>query len=178
MFLAVINDIRDIRPPVYFETSVLFLVIIGIVILSALLLILAIIVYKKFKKEEKGPLETAKSAHETAYEALEALRAKGSGNIKEYFFELSCIIRRYIEDRFSMRAPEMTTEEFFAALKESGILSGTHKNLLKEFLTLCDIVKFARYGPTRDEIEESFNAAKVFVDETKESKELEEVAQR
>ncbi|MBL7068521.1 MAG: hypothetical protein ISS34_01510 [Candidatus Omnitrophica bacterium] len=181
MFLAVINDIRDIKPPVYFKTSFIALIIIGIVILSALFIFLTVFIYRKFKKREKKPLGIVKSAHETAYEALEALRAKdllSSGKIKEYFFELSCIVRRYIEDRLSIRAPEMTTEEFFAVLRDSEILSGTHKNLLKEFLSLCDIVKFARYGPTKDEIEKSFNAAKVFVDETKESKELEEVAQR
>jgi len=77
-----------------------------------------------------------------------------------------------------VRAPEMTTEEFFAALRGSEILSAAHKNLLKDFLALCDIVKFARYGPTTDEIDRSYDAAKRFVDETKESEELKEVARR
>ena len=66
-----------------------------------------------------------------------------------------------------MKAPEMTTEEFLFSLKNSGGLSITHKNLLKEFLNLCDAVKFAKYGPTEKEISQSFDIAKAFIDETK-----------
>ena len=91
------------------------------------------------------------------------------GKVKEYYFELSNIARHYIENRFRLKAPEMTTEEFLFSLRESAILSGTHKNLLKKFLNLCDIVKFAKYAPNEEAIEKSFGAAKKFVDETKEN---------
>ena len=34
--------------------------------------------------------------------------------IEAFFVEISAIIRRYLEDRFDLRAPELTTEEFLA----------------------------------------------------------------
>ena len=62
----------------------------------------------------------------------------------------------------------MTTEEFLQSLKGGEILSGQQKNLLKDFLECSDMVKFARYAPTEDEIRSVYDAAVSFVDETKE----------
>ena len=73
----------------------------------------------------------------------------------------------YIENRFKLRAPEMTTEEFLDSLKQTDALTAKHKELLAEFLNLCDIVKFAKFGPSITEIEESFNSARRFVEETR-----------
>jgi len=66
MFPAVVNDIRDIKPPLYFKTNFFFLVIIGTTILLIVFTVLGILIYKKFKKKETPPLGKAKSAHETA----------------------------------------------------------------------------------------------------------------
>ena len=167
---AYADDIRDIKPPVYFKANHLFLIILLTVLILAILVLLIKFLLEKIKKSKEDSLHVLKSPHQVAYEALQALKDKNlpaQGRIKDYYFELSVIARRYIENRFSIRAPEMTTEEFLFALRNSGILTGEHKNLVKEFLNLCDIVKFAKYGPTQREIEESFNAAKRLVDETK-----------
>ena len=166
---AFAEDIRDIKPPIYFKTSYSFLVIIAIIILLAALIFLLVFILRKLRKKSRES-HVIKPAHQIAYEALRALRAKNlpsQGKIKEHYYELSDITRRYIEDRFSVRAPDMTTEEFLFRLKNSSILTGTQNNLVEEFLGLCDIVKFAKYGPTRKEIDESFDAAKRLVDETK-----------
>lgn len=162
-------DIRDIKPPVYFPGEYLFLMVIGIVIVLAGLVFLVIFLRKRLKKT-KAPNLTPKPAQQRALEALQALKAQdlpGQGRTKEYYFQLSDITRHYIENRFSIRAPEMTTEEFLFSLRDSSTLSAAQKNLLKEFLSLCDIVKFAKYGPSQKEIDESFNAAVKLVDETK-----------
>jgi hypothetical protein len=111
-----------------------------------------------------------KLAHEIAYEELAKLKAMdlpAKGMIKEYYIRLSDIARRYIENRFSYRAPEMTTEEFLNYIKISGELGPEHRDLLKNFLTQCDMVKFAKYGPTPLEILDSFKLAEKFVDQTK-----------
>ncbi len=164
------NDIRDIKPPVYFPENYLFFIIIGIIIILAGLVFLVLFLRKRLKRHANGPQVPEKLAHQIACEALLALKAQdlaGLGKTKEYYFRLSDIVRHYIESRFSIKAPEMTTEEFLFSLRDSDVLSGRHKNLLKEFLGLCDIVKFAKYGPAQEEIDESFNAAMKLVEETK-----------
>jgi len=173
LFFAV-NGIKDIRPPLYFKADYRLLIVFGIIILLVGVIFLACFLFKKIKMRKEGSPVIIRPAHEIAYEALRALKAKNLptlGKMKQYYFELSLVARHYIEDRFRIAAPEMTTEEFLFHLRDSGILNGRHKNLLKEFLNLCDIVKFAKYGPTQKETDESFDAAKRFVDETKESAE-------
>ncbi len=169
-FLSAVEGIRDIKGPVYFPVNLLPAVVILCLLVSAGLFFLVKYLMKMLKKKGESAALKIRPPHEAAYEALEALKAKdlpSHGKIREFYYELSLIARRYIEDRFDIRAPEMTTEEFLFTLKESGALSGAHKNLLKEFLSLCDIVKFAKYGPTLREIDSSFDAARKFVDETR-----------
>ena len=165
-----IENIKDIKPPVSFPANHFLLIAAAVVAILAGLAFLVYFLRKRFKKELVKPSLPPKPAHQVAYEALAALRAKdlpGQGKVKQYYIELSSIARHYLENRFGIRAPEMTTEEFLSTLRVSEDLRGAHKNLLKEFLNHCDIVKFAGYGPRREEIEESFGAAKALVDETK-----------
>lgn len=164
------GDIRDIKPPLSFVGDYLLLIIFASIIVLAALVFLSIFLKKRLKRKAKEPLPAPKSPYQIAREALLALQGQGLpglGKTKEYYFRLSDIARRYIENRFNIKAPEMTTEEFLFSLRDSAILSGLHKELLKEFLTLCDIVKFAKYGPTPKEIDESFNGAVRLLKETR-----------
>jgi len=170
------TDIRDIKDPVSFPNRyrlILFL-------LAALALIALLAVggmYLKRKIESKIAEAVYKSPYEIAYERLEALKKKHlieEGRVKAYYFELSDIVRHYLEDGFHLKAPEMTTEEFLIMVKMKDELSREHKSLLREFLSHCDLVKFARYGPSGEEIDLSFDSAKRLVDQTKEEKKEEE----
>lgn len=165
------EDLKDIKPPVYFPPNYILLVIILVIIMLCVLIFLIRYLLNKFKHNISADCEfSMKPAHQIAYEAFEALKAKelpARGLIKEYYIELSDIIRHYIENRFDIQAPEMTTEEFLGYLRNTDNLTGTQKNLLKDFLNQCDLVKFAKYGPDQKEINDSFVYAKRFVDETK-----------
>jgi len=112
----------------------------------------------------------AKKPHEVAYERIEVLRRGGlieKGKVKEFFYELSGIIRSYIEARFGIHAPEMTTEEFLQNVREAGSFTSDHKSLLKDLLSKCDLVKYAKYGPVSYEIETMLEFAVRFIDQTK-----------
>lgn len=165
------QELRDIKPPVNFTSSYFLSIVTALVALAAIGAFLAVYFVKKKKaKASKQPVE-AKPAHLIAYEALTALRGRDlpqQGKLKEYYFELFSIVRQYLENRFSLRAPEMTTEEFLNYLRESKVLGESHKELLRQFLSHCDLVKFAKYGPAPREIEDSFRAAVRLIDETKE----------
>lgn len=169
MLIASVADIRDIKPPVYFSVNhTFFFIILGLIFFAAVLFLVKTI---SARMKERGLLPKAppKKPHEKAYELLEELKREnlpGLGKFKEFYFLLSGIVRKYIEDGLSIRAPEMTTEEFLNFLKNSNTLSPEQKRLLKNFLNLSDIVKFAKYGPTEREAKSSFNTAENFIRET------------
>jgi hypothetical protein len=107
--------------------------------------------------------------HEVALKALQELLARGwieEGRIEPFYVELSCIVRRYIEDRFRLRAPEQTTEEFIREAVSSRLLSQEHQMLTRDFLEQCDLVKFARYEPEQMVMRSGYAAAERLVRET------------
>lgn len=107
--------------------------------------------------------------HEVAFGRLEALLAAGlveAGRTKQFYLGLSTILRQYIEDRFGLRAPERTTEEFLVDLQTTELLLPDHKLLLSDFLRHCDLVKFAALRPGHDESHRTFEAGKRFIAET------------
>ncbi|MEN6577508.1 MAG: BatD family protein [Phycisphaerales bacterium] len=111
-----------------------------------------------------------KPAHEVAYARLKALVALNlveQGQIKEFYERISGILRHYIEDRFDLHAPERTTEEFLAELRDAAVLAPSDKQVLEEFLTHCDLVKFAKHEPPTEQIQRTFDLVKGFIERTK-----------
>ena len=79
---------------------------------------------------------------------------------------LSEVVRVYLEERFGLKAPDQTTEEFLASLPQSSELEPGLKPIMEEFLTQCDWVKFAQGDPGRIECERLHQMASRLVDET------------
>ena len=161
-------DVQDIEDPIDLPQRHGYFFIISALILAAILSVSAVIVLKA--KNTRGS-PRFKPAHEIAYEQLTALKKKGliaQGKIMEFYIEISDIARHYIENRFNIKAPEMTTEEFFIKIKEHSQFQTGHKALLKEFLACCDLVKFAKYAPSKQEIEAAFGSTEKFIEQTKE----------
>ncbi len=107
--------------------------------------------------------------HETALNALADLRATGwieALRIEPFYIALSGIVRRYLEGRFGLRAPERTTEEFIRDALSSKKLSDAHQNLVAGFLEQCDLVKFARHAPGADDMRNALDSAERLVRET------------
>ena len=165
-------EIRDIEPPLNLSNPA-YLYILAALIAVIIIAIIIIMVLKK-KKAPKNTVIPLPPAHETAFEALSDLMNKDylkTGKIREYYFELSDIVRHYLENRFQLKAPEMTTDEFLSNLKSTKVMRSEHKSLLRDFLSHCDMVKFARYKPEEDEIESSYESAQNLVEQTKQTDE-------
>ncbi len=152
--------------------------------------IAVLLLVRAFRRERPPPPPIP--PHERAYRELEWLLGQGfidRGELKEFFFHLSRILREYIEGRFALRAPELTTEEFLIELAtrraRRPALPGAaraeapppaspdgrefppeQQRLLREFLQRADLVKFAKHVPGKEEIEGSFESAKRFIEET------------
>jgi hypothetical protein len=161
------SDIRDIKGPeqVPVDPRPYYLLGAGVLVLVA-----AVVLYRLLRRPpRRAAAAPPRPPHELAAEALEQLRQRGlvrEGAFKEYYSALTAIVRTYIERRFEIRAPEMTTEEFLLASARRGRLVGPHRALLTEFLTESDLVKFARHLPTIADSERAWTAARRFVDET------------
>lgn len=163
------NDIKDVKPPVYLpDLWWLLWLLLALVIIAAVIYFLL-----RLKKSPQAPIVSQVPelpAWEKAYQELEALRQENlpdKGLYKEFFTRVSDIARHYMENRFDLHAPHMTTEEFLYYLGITGHLNETQKIALKEFLNSCDMVKFAKYAPTIKEAMTNFDLAKRLVDDTR-----------
>ena len=67
----------------------------------------------------------------------------GRGFYKDFYVELTMVVRRYIQRQHGVKAPHLTTEEFLRAAQESPFFSREAISELKQFLESADMVKFA-----------------------------------
>jgi hypothetical protein len=166
------EDIRDIAPPVPLIedlTRKVLLYSAGGLALIALLAAAVMLIMKRKRVEPPPP--PPKPAHVRFFLEMERIRAldlPAQGKLKEYVYLVNAALRRYIEDRLNLRAPERTTEEFLPELRDSRELTGAQKDMLRKFLGSCDRVKYARYIPEREEIDEIERWATEFVMQTRE----------
>jgi len=122
------------------------------------------------RKRRVESIRILKPAHEIAYERLRDLVNEdlvGAGRLKEFYERISNILRHYIEHRFDLRAPERTTEEFLIEIQRADVLLASHKESLARFLRHCDLVKFANVKPTTEQIQQTFDLVKDFIEKTK-----------
>lgn len=65
------------------------------------------------------------------------------GLFKEFYIELTMVVRRYIERTHNIRAPEQTTQEFLSAAASHPTFTPEVLAQLRTFLESADLVKFA-----------------------------------
>jgi hypothetical protein len=123
---------------------------------------------KKFLAKKRIP------PHLEALSAFDELKKRGllqKGMIKEFYYELSYILRRYIGGRFNISADKQTTEEFFQQLLKNNPFDKMAEQILRDFAELADTVKYSLFRPDSHLGDESFQIAKSFVNNTKPSAE-------
>jgi len=159
--------IRDIASPVSYSSDRRKLMAI-----SAAVVLAGVIIYLVVsRKRQAVETEPRLPAHEIAFRRLEALLASGlldEKRFREFTSKVSDILRYYIEDRFGIRAPERTTEEFLDEARDGLPIDQKQKEMLAEFLTYCDLVKFAALEPSSGEVKRLFESCRDFIDATKE----------
>jgi hypothetical protein len=176
---AAIKDIKDISK-IYFTFHELWMyvkeyalfIIVGLLVTG--LIVYAIWRYIK-KKRALKPLPVVKpkpkiKPHITALKELEKLRQKKlceQGRTKDYYTELTDIVRKYMDDQWNIGAMEMVTTEIVDALKNTNIHGEVLKRLHQAF-SVADLVKFAKYSPLPTDHDMAFKDSKEFVERTAE----------
>ena len=157
-------DIRDIKAPVEIPSGWFWLWC----LLGALGIALAsYFAWRYWRKQRPGPKteELIIPPHVRARRKLEQALSL-IYEPRPFCISVSDTLRAYLEEAFSLRAPERTTEEFLDELQSSALLSFSQKQLLGDFLIRCDLVKFAREEPTVDQLKELHTSALRLIDET------------
>ncbi len=137
------------------------------------LIVVAILLYLKYRKKgEKEPEiepEMLLPPHVAALQALEVIKTEKiwtQGLYKEFYTQLTDVMRKYISRRFGVGAMEMTSSEILDALRRDPEAKSVYANL-KQILELSDFVKFAKMNPLPDDNNRSISDAYLFVNETK-----------
>ncbi|MBE7501673.1 MAG: DUF4381 family protein [Verrucomicrobiales bacterium] len=156
-------DIRDARPPVAIPN--LWTWLLGVALLCALAAA-AFYAWRRYRREQQRPppalvIPPYRRALEKLRAALDLLH-----DPERFCVAVSAAVRWFLEERFQLRAPERTTEEFLVELQQHEQLNARQRTLLGDFLTRCDLVKFARYEPAEPELRELHDAATRLVEET------------
>lgn len=145
----------------------------GLCLLALLLLAVAYAINLRLKNRK--PLVKRKQPerkllpHEKAMRAIEQVKAQNSGagnaDEKAYYTALTDILREYLEDRFGIKAMEMTSAEIVETLRREGN-SETNAELERVFAT-ADLVKFAKYSTQDNEKNYYLGNVVDYIEETK-----------
>ena len=82
----------------------------------------------------------------------------------QFSIRVSDILRRYVSEQFGLPLTRQTSVEFLEKLKGVSQFSEEEKQLLQNFLSTCDLIKFAQYAASRDESDQLLNEAILFVE--------------
>jgi len=157
-----LSDIQGIvRPPVRIPR---WLWVLALVLALALVAGLVTLLLVK-KKHPVFGVTPSEPPHITAQKALEALREE-PWVPEPFFVKLSLILRTYLETRFHLNAPDLTTEELAGKLKNDAQLNPHDRQTLREFFAQADLVKFARAGAEQEVMQVAFHTVELFVEQT------------
>jgi hypothetical protein len=152
-----IKDIATVKSPMG-NWWIYVLVVIGLIGLGFLIFYLL----KNRKPKAKAEVIVYKTPIEKATTLLQQLESKElwqKGAVKDYYSELTDIVRNYIEEEIKIPAMESTTSELIEGLRKAAKqkklkLSNDTVENLEKVLQQADLVKFAKVTPMDYEIEE------------------------
>jgi len=153
------DELEDIKPivasgPTYW-----------IVIMIAILLLLAIAAYFLWPNSRPKPVQPP-PPRELAKRQLEAVELRiNTDSGYNFSIEVSDILRGFIEQQFGIHASRQTTTEFLREMTKTSQIKSSHQEQLRNFLDMCDLIKFARTEVDSQVSSRLFDQARIFVEE-------------
>lgn len=140
----------------------------AVLIIAIIVLLLMRFVFNKKVKILPETPEVILPAHVVALQKLEQIKTEKiwqQGQIKQFYTDITDVIREYLENGYEINAMEMTTDEIVALVKKNKELDEI-RLVLKEMLELSDLVKFAKFVPLENENERMVLNAFLIVEKT------------
>ena len=124
------------------------------------------LLWRKLRGKGEAEFVDLRSAWEIAFEKLAILEQKkliDEEKFKEFYLELTDILRAYLGRMYARNIVDMTTAEFFSGYSGIGLPATTEKQL-KELFEHADLVKFAKYIPRAERPETDFAYTHDFIE--------------
>ncbi len=115
---------------------------------------------RKVKEHRMSPIERA-------WVELDRLLKKGlpgRGRYKDFYVELTALVRRYVQRQHGVKAPHLTTEEFFEVARSSPSFPKNALDELVDFMRKADMVKFAGVEATPETADEATSSARAYIE--------------
>jgi hypothetical protein len=139
-------------------------------VIFLVLLVFVILYFLRNKKiaqpKPQGPPETLQERALRLLSELDTKQLWQKKQVKQYYIELTDIVRSYIEERFSTPAMELTTDELLYKAQLHKELQPYH-GLLSGILHMADLAKFAKAEPLPEEHTDAMEKAKQFIERSK-----------
>jgi hypothetical protein len=163
------KDIADIKPlqTLPLPAWVYVAIAVGVVLLAGIGYWLFTLWQKHRRKEKPKPLAPVKPPYQVALEKLALLDAyplESQEDYKKFYSDLSDILREFIEDYYRIPALEQITSEILYALRTK--LSAEQIARYRQIFERADLVKFAKFYPSKIEARESLSLSKAVIEET------------
>ncbi len=154
------QDFHDIAPPVGYSLLPTWVVF---VIAFAVLTLLGLLAWSIRRWWKRRPA-VVRTPREIAVDRLERARPEIE-RVTPYQFSISVsdVLRRYVTEQFQLPLTRQTSVEFLNALRSKSEFSEEETLLLRDFLSRCDLIKFARYEATKVDSEQLLEEAFRFV---------------
>ncbi|GAB6012422.1 hypothetical protein [Viscerimonas tarda] len=166
-----LSDIKDnLEPPFVWQDYLAYLWVALLIFL--LLVLLGLGLYFGLRKKKKGYFfkpQVILPPHVIAIRALDKIKSEKvwqQGLEKQFYTELTDVLREYIEKRFYINAFEKTSDEILDSVKIYAEADSALDSLMQA-LKLADLVKFAKYKPLPNENDLSLVNSYLFVNQTK-----------
>ena len=147
-----IHDIKDqMRYPLTLNELLPWIAVLW---LLALLVILIVCLVQIHRRRVAGPATPKDPAYIVALRELDKWRGDkfwAPDKQKAFYSGITDTLKTYIEDRFGVDAPEMTTAELFTALSQAEDLPAELREELRGVFECADFVKFAKHIASAEE---------------------------
>ena len=151
------TDPRKDLPPLSWKlVGWVFAALVALALAVSAVVLLARYVMRRVKEHRMSPIERA-------WVELDRLLKKGlpgRGRYKDFYVELTMVVRRYVQRKYGIRAPHLTTDEFLSEFRDAG--RGKCDELAK-FLESADLVKFAGVEATPDMADGATDSARAYL---------------
>ncbi|MEA3499695.1 MAG: hypothetical protein U9R41_01560 [Candidatus Marinimicrobia bacterium] len=159
-----VKNVVDVKPPFSLRIFSVWDWIIIVILLSVLAGLIWYGIIKKRKKIIKKEPKYELTPMETTIKELEILKSKDyleNKLWKEFYIELTFIIKKFYEEYYFIHLKESTTEEILPTMKEA--IPKKEYEFFKKLFTSSDFVKFAKQESNLKRCEDDFDRVKEII---------------
>ena len=163
------TEIRDIKPPRKAPRDLTKPALYAAGVFAGFVILILLVVWIVRRRRAKEFVEPAEPPYEKAMRRLGAakkLPRETHEEMKEYYVVLSAIVRDYLDGRFMIPAPLLTTRQLEHFIEQEPSRAPFEAQGILNVLGGADFVKFARYMPDDEIAAADFETVKSFIQKT------------